>query len=202
MRHHVTTAIAVATTALLAFLGGGSTAAAADNASITRTAFATDAKSQCKGWNGVASNLGNGALGILQPPILTGKDLGTPRLEGTVVRADGSLKFYNFGNCSAQVVFKMQTKACGFWGCHWQTKDSGKWEFLWEHVDTGEVQGQVAMECRKGTNSYRIHMETTGVVSTGGEETGPQAKGRSAGVPQSVELDSDQEDGPVVKLSC
>lgn len=202
MRNSHRTSIVIAAIACVMTAFGTTSAADAAEPADNTTAHSADARSQCAGWKGAVGNVGSAALGILQPPIITGKSLGTPRLDGDVVRVDGSLQFANWGNCSAQVVFQMQTKACGAWGCHWETRNHGKSEFLWQHADTGQVDSQVAMSCRKGENSYRVHMETTGVVSTGGEETGSEAKGKAAGVPVSVELDSDQEDGPVIKIRC
>ena len=144
----------------------------------------------CRGWGGVANNVVSGAVGGLRAPVTGEARLGTPYLDGDVVRVDSSVSFYSWGSCSAQVAFQMQTKACGAWGCHWQTRNNGKWEFLWAHDDTGEVAQQVTMGCREGTNSYRVHMAVIGVKSVAEREA------------IGIETENDSEDGPVVKLSC
>ena len=58
------------------------------------------------------------------------------------------------------------------------------------------------MPCRKGTHSYKVYVNYAGVVSTGGESPYEGAKGKAAGTPVSVEMDSDTTEGNVVKLTC
>lgn len=159
---------AVAVTAVVALAVGAAPAQAETTALASGGPSASDT---CSGWNGVASNFGNGALGILSPAILQRVDLGTPYVDGDVIRANNSMTFANWGSCGAQVAFQMQTKACGTWGCSWETRNHGTWEFLWQHADDGEVSGQVGMSCRAGTHSYRVHMAVLGPVSTGGSRT-------------------------------
>ncbi len=175
----------------------GPTPVAVDQAAQSR------ADSQCKGWNGVAANFGNAAVGILQPPIMSEPEVGQPYVENGVVKAKSSLRFYNWGtSCSSMVTFNLETKACGFWGCSWQTKDGSKSEFLWAHAGTGLIEHENSMPCRKGTNSYKVYVNYVGVVSTGAESPYEGAKGKSAGTPVSVEMDSDTTEGDVVKLTC
>ena len=154
-------------------------------------------ESLCKGVGGVASNLLGAATGSLNPAIIGEPDLGTPYLDGVVIRADSSVPFYSWGSCANQVEFQMQTKICGLWGCNWVTRNNGIPEFFWAHDDTGAVSQQVTMSCRPGTNSYRVQMRVTGLSSSGDlnpENDEPEAIG--------AELDNDTEDGPVIKLTC
>jgi hypothetical protein len=149
----------------------------------------------CRGWGGVANNVVGAAVGSLRPAILGERDLGTPTLDGNVVRVDSKVSFYGWGACGNQIAFQMQTKACGAFGCHWETRNHGKWEFFWAHDDTGEIAQQVTMSCRPGTNSYRVHMAVVGLASTG--DIGENGKAVAG-----AEVDSEGEDGPVVKLTC
>ena len=113
----------------------------------------------CKGWGGVLNNIVGAGIGALSPAILGKADLGTPYLDGNVVRADSSVPFYSWGSCGNQVEFQMQSWVCGFWGCEWVTRNHGTPEFFWAHDDTGVVSQQVTMGCRKGTHSYRVRHE-------------------------------------------
>lgn len=149
----------------------------------------------CRGAGGVANNVLGAVTGSLRPAILGEPELGTPRLDGNVVRVDGAVSFYGWGSCGNQIAFQMQTKACGFWGCSWETRNNGTWEFFWAHDDTGKVEQQVSMGCRRGTHSYRIHMATIGLSSTG--DITKSGKGVAG-----VETENDSEDGPVIKLTC
>jgi peptidoglycan hydrolase-like protein with peptidoglycan-binding domain len=151
----------------------------------------------CKGWGGVVNNLFGAGTGALSPAILGKADLGTPYLDGNVIRADSSVPFYSWGSCGNQVEFQMQSWVCGFWGCEWVTRNHGTPEFFWAHDDTGVVSQQVTMGCRQGTHSYRVHMHVIGLSSTG-EVDGKTGKGRALG----VEPTSDTEDGPAIQLTC
>jgi hypothetical protein len=168
-------------------------------AGLTVTAPATRAEAagatDCSGWGGVLNNAVGLGTGGLQAAILAEPDLGTPYVDGNVVRADGSVSFMSYGSCSSQIAFQMQTKACGAFGCSWETRNHGTWEFLWQHDDTGTLSQDVAMTCRAGTNSYRIHMAVTNVVSE------VEGNGDGEGTIGAA-LEPEQEDGPVVKLTC
>ncbi len=172
-----------------AVLLGGAVAAPAALAATPGGSYADT----CQGWGGVANNLVSGLDGGMVPPAVGEPELDTPYLDGDTVRGGGTVTFTSWGSCSAQVVFQMQTKVCGMWGCNWRTANHGDWEFFWAHDDTGEVHQDVAMHCRSGTNSYRVHMETLGFRSDA-EEGDPGALG--------VEPETDQVDGPAVKLTC
>lgn len=161
------------------------------------------ADNACKGWNGVATNFGNGVVGILQPPIMSKPQIGTPYVEDGVVKAKSSLRFYNWGtSCSSMVTFNLETKACGSWGCNWQTKDGSDAEFLWAHAGTGVIEHENSMPCRKGTHSYKVYMNYVGVVSSGGEKPWDTSTGKAAGTPVSFAIDSKTEEGDVIKLTC
>ena len=151
---------------------------------------------RCKGWGGVANNIVGAATGSLTPALLGEPDLGTPYLDGNVVRVDSSVPFFSYGSCANQVAFQMQTKVCGDFGCNWITRNHGRPEFFWAHDDTGTVAQQVTMACRPGTNSYRVLMQVYGLASAGelNDEDEPEAAG--------VELDNEAETGPVIKLTC
>jgi len=179
---------------LIAVVG---TNAYADAASVeTPQGLSTSAAKRCKGVGGVANNFVAAVTGSLQPAILGEANLGTPYLDGNVVRVDSSVPFYSWGSCSSQVAFQMQSKVCGALGCHWITRNHGTFEFLWAHDDTGVVSQQVAMGCRDGTNSYRVHMAVVGVKRTGDVNEAGKPE------PPGVEIHSETEDGPVVKLTC
>jgi hypothetical protein len=168
------------------------------------TPLAGTAARNCRGAGGVLNNLLGFADGGLSPAILREPELGTPQVDSGVVHAEGSVSFLSWGSCSSQVAFQLQTKVCGSFGCNWITRNHGTWEFFWAHDDTGTVSGDVGMTCRPGTNSYRVHMAVTNVVSaaeaTEKGESG-EAEGAEAGA-VGAELESDGEDGPVVKLTC
>jgi hypothetical protein len=79
---------------------------------VSPTALASSPKthprfdpSSCEGASGVAGNVGSAVLGVVTPPILGELNLGTPYLDGDVVRADSSMSFYNWGSCMSQVAF-------------------------------------------------------------------------------------------------
>jgi peptidoglycan hydrolase-like protein with peptidoglycan-binding domain len=151
---------------------------------------------RCKGWGGVVNNIVGAVTGSLTPALLGEPDLGTPYLDGNVVRVDSSVPFFSYGSCANQVAFQMQTKVCGDFGCNWITRNHGKPEFFWAHDDTDTVAQQVTMACRPGTNSYRVLMQVYGLASAGelNDEDEPEAAG--------VELDNEAETGPVIKLTC
>jgi hypothetical protein len=167
------------------------TGSAADAATPT----ASTGADLCDGWGGVLDNVTGFGSGGLSPAVLGEAELGDPGLDGGVVRATGTVPFYSWGSCSSEVAFQMQTWVCGFFGCNWVTRNHGTWEFFWAH-DDGTVSQSVAMTCRGGTHSYRIHMAVTDVVSAAeeGEGEAPGAVG--------AELESDGEDGPAVDLTC
>jgi hypothetical protein len=173
------------------------TSPAALASSLTAHPSSSPPADNCKGWGGVLNNFDSAAIGGLNPPLLGEVSLGTPYVDGNVVRADSSVSFYSWGSCSAQVAFQMQTKVCGAFGCNWVTRNHGKYEFFWAHDDTGQVSQQVTMSCRKGTNSYRVHMAVVGPQSAAeaGENNGPGIIGVEPG-------ENVNEDGPVVKLTC
>ena len=179
-----------------AWAGVPSTAERSTPAVSTVAVQPTSYASTCEGMGGVANNLVGGLVGSLAPAILQEPELGTPYLDGDVVRVDSSVAFASWGSCSSQVAFQMQTKVCGFWGCNWETRNHGTWEFLWKHDDTGQVAQQVTMGCRPGTNSYRVHMAVVGLASTAEEGS----NGRPGAI--GVETDNDEADGPVIKLTC
>lgn len=153
--------------------------------------------SLCKGAGGVLNNVVGAATGSLQPAILGEPDLGTPYLDGDVVRVDSSVPFYSWGSCADQVAFQMQTKVCGFFGCNWVTRNNGIPEFFWAHDDTGVVSQQVTMACRAGTNSYRVQMQVIGLSSSGDVDS---QTGEAEAI--GVEQENDTETGPVIKLTC
>lgn len=175
----------------------GSTPVAVDQAAQSQ------ADRQCKGRNGVVTNFGNAIIGILQPPIMSEPEVGQPYVENGVVKAQSSLRFYNWGtSCSSMVTFNLETRVCGSWGCNWQTKDGSQSEFLWAHAGTGIIEHENSMPCRKGTNSYKAYVNYLGIVSSGAESPYEGAQGKAAGTPVSVEIDSDTTEGNVVKLTC
>jgi hypothetical protein len=180
-----------------AVVGLGGTAVAAQAATpVAMTApIASAAAASCRGAGGVLSNFTGFVTGGLHAAILGEADLGTPYLDGDVVRVEGSVPFYDWGSCGSQVAFQLETKVCGTFGCSWEVRNHGTWEFFWEHDDSGVVAQQVGMTCRAGTNSYRIHMAVENVVSAA--EKPEKGKGAIG-----AELEPEQEDGPVVKLSC
>jgi hypothetical protein len=177
-----------------AVVGLALTGSAADAATPT----ASSGPEVCHGWGGVLNNVVGLGSGGLSPAILGEAELGDPDVDGGVVSATGTVPFYSWGSCSSQVAFQMQTKVCGYFGCNWVTRNHGTWEFFWAHDDSGFVSQRVAMSCRRGTNSYRIHMAVTNVVSAAEEGEGEGAAAGAVG----AELESDGEDGPVATLTC
>jgi len=153
----------------------------------------------CKGVGGAANNLLQFGIGGLHPPILGQERIGTPYLDGDVVRADSVVPFYSAGSCGSQVAFQMETRACGRWGCKWETRNHGQWTFFWEHMDTAEVAQQVTMSCREGTHSYRVKMNVIGLKSDSEQSEG--RSGASSGAIGAV-LAGEGKNGPVVKLTC
>jgi hypothetical protein len=154
----------------------------------------------CKGAGSIANNIVGFVAGMTYPPILFNAQLGVPRKEGNVVRADGSVQFKSWGSCMATVAFQMQTKVCHWWGCGWETRNHGTDEYLWKHDDTGEVHATEGMTCRKGTNTYRMHMAVVGPASDGVE---PNKKGKGGAIGEDGAASSDEsEDGPEIKLDC
>ena len=187
---------ASATGALLLVAASGTARADTAHASAS-PGVASSAADLCQGIGGVANNLLGAVTGSLYPAILAEPDLGTPYLDGNVVRADSSVAFYSWGSCANQVAFQMQEHVCGFWGCNWVTRNHGTPEFFWAHDDTGVVAQQVTMGCRPGTHSYRVQMQVYGVSSSGDvnpADDAPEAIG--------VESDNDTETGPAVQLTC
>jgi hypothetical protein len=194
-------AAAAAGALLLVAASGGTAKADTTQASAPQAsaspATAASAADLCQGIGGVASNLLGAVTGGLNPAILAEPDLGTPYLDGNVVRADSSVQFYSWGSCADQVAFQMQEYVCGFWGCNWVIRNHGIPEFFWAHDDTGVVAQQVTMGCRPGTHSYRVQMQVYGVSSSG--DVNP-ADGEPEAI--GVESDNDTETGPAVQLTC
>ncbi len=111
------------------------------------------------------------------------------------MQANGVVRWYSYGNCANQIMFQMQTKECGIWGCHWNTRNHGRATFFWEE-SSGVVARKVGVSCRKGTHSYRMRMVVFGVVSEveEGVGVGPGIIGSR--------LENVIEDGPETKISC
>jgi len=191
---------------------GASTAAPASGTSTTGP---STGETLCKGWGGVLNNIVGAGIGSLSPAILGKADLGTPYLDGNVVRADSSVPFSDWGSCGNQVAFQMQSWVCGLWGCEWVTRNHGIPEFFWAHDDTGVVARQVTMACRPGTHSYRVHMQVIGLSSTGdvspveGQSDSNETEGQSDGdggdgVQQAIGVhgENESENGPAIQLTC
>jgi hypothetical protein len=56
-------------------------------------------------------------------------------------------------NCSAQVIFKLETKVCGFWGCNSREIASSK---VIVFPGPGPISSRLTAHCRPGTNSYQM----------------------------------------------
>jgi hypothetical protein len=150
----------------------------------------------CPGLGGAAFDLAAESIGALFPAVIADDQVGTPYLDGNVVRADSSLSFDSWGSCADQVAFQMQSRVCGTFGCHWVTRNHGTWQFLWAHDQTGTIAQQVTMACRPGTNSYRVEMNLINEQSTSEE-----GEGEGFGI-NGTENVANPEYSPVVKLTC
>lgn len=187
-------ATACAAVALVALVGGSPTA-------LAGTPQSASSPSVCEGAGSVANNFLGAATGSVNPPIFNQVRIGTPYLDGDVVRADSSVSFVSWGSCMAEVAFKMETKVCGAFGCSWRTRNNGTWEYLWKHADDGFVSQQVTMRCRQGTNTYKVYMAVVGPASVGEEPKGEEGKGAAIGVDGTASAGMSEE-GPEVKLTC
>lgn len=56
-------------------------------------------------------------------------------------------------NCSAQVIFKLERKVCGFWGCNSREIASSKVTIF---PGPGPIPSRLVARCSPGTNSYQM----------------------------------------------
>jgi hypothetical protein len=61
-------------------------------------------------------------------------------------------------NCSATVIFMLETKVCGFWGCNSHEMASSPAIVL---PGSGTVPSTLTANCRPGTNSYQMVYRVT-----------------------------------------
>ncbi|HZI76124.1 MAG TPA: hypothetical protein VFD73_19305 [Gemmatimonadales bacterium] len=118
------------------------------------------------GWAGRAvPRSASGVCGYITDPIYT---VSAPavQLDPFYHRVIGTagINVWAKMNCSATVIFKLETKVCGFWGCNSHEMASSQ---AMELPESGPVTSELVANCRPGTNSYQMVYRVTWVDYAG-----------------------------------